>query len=183
MVIIFLLLFLSIKSQSVCGYDGQEYSSPVDAHSHHVGVMHCGNCGKCSNSHDIRIYASMATVLTRKTTLCAIGSIFGFGRACMRKYVGFTQSCLDCWMENIKCTRRKCTSVCIIPSFLNRQSVSNGTTLNKCLRCDEDNCGPQFLKCAGANRRRCGIETDITRPDTQICKVVDLPSNHWKNIL
>jgi hypothetical protein len=77
-------------------------------------------------------------------------------------------------MENILCTRKHCASICIIPVIFGKQSKSNnGTTLNKCLQCDEDKCGPAFKKCAGANRRRCGIGTDIARPDDQLCKVID----------
>jgi len=34
---------------------------------------------------------------------------------------------------------------------------------------DEKLCGPVFLKCAGANRRTLGVETDIEREEEQIC--------------
>ena len=43
--------------------------------------------------------------------------------------------------------------------------------LNPCLECDETNCGPAFKKCAGANRRRCGISTDINRSDDDMCHI------------
>lgn len=40
--------------------------------------------------------------------------------------------------------------------------------------CDERMCGPQFSRCAGANRRRAGIETDIARDQSfELCKIVD----------
>jgi hypothetical protein len=48
-----------------------------------------------------------------------------------------------------------------------------GTTLNACTRCDERRCGPAFIACAGANRRRCGIVSDITRNEaTEVCQSV-----------
>ena len=41
--------------------------------------------------------------------------------------------------------------------------------LNECLECDEKLCGPNFLHCAGANRRRLGIVSDIARDDDEQC--------------
>jgi hypothetical protein len=39
-------------------------------------------------------------------------------------------------------------------------------------------CGTAFIKCAGANRRRAGIPSDIGRVDLQLCTVVDpAPAN------
>lgn len=44
-----------------------------------------------------------------------------------------------------------------------------GSSVKKCLKCDEDHCGPAFIKCAGANRRSSGIVSDIKRPPYQEC--------------
>jgi len=38
-----------------------------------------------------------------------------------------------------------------------------------CLKCDEMNCGPEFIKCAGANRRSSGIISDIERSESEHC--------------
>ena len=38
-------------------------------------------------------------------------------------------------------------------------------------RCDELHCGPEFIRCAGANRRSSGIVSDIARPGQQVCPV------------
>ena len=35
---------------------------------------------------------------------------------------------------------------------------------------DEERCGPAFLACAGANRRRAGIVSDIQRDDRELCQ-------------
>jgi hypothetical protein len=46
--------------------------------------------------------------------------------------------------------------------------------LNRCTNCDEKRCGPAFVKCAGANRRRSGIVSDIDRDlDQEVCQSVD----------
>ena len=37
--------------------------------------------------------------------------------------------------------------------------------------CDEVQCGPAFVACAGATRRRAGIDSDIPRPATQVWRV------------
>jgi hypothetical protein len=39
------------------------------------------------------------------------------------------------------------------------------------LQCDELLCGPDFVTCAGANRRRLGITTDIARGGAELCNV------------
>ena len=43
--------------------------------------------------------------------------------------------------------------------------------LSTCLKCDELMCGPEFITCAGANRRRLGITTDIGRTSAEFCDV------------
>jgi hypothetical protein len=52
--------------------------------------------------------------------------------------------------------------------------------LNRCTYCDEKRCGPEFVTCAGANRRRSGILSDIERDQSnEVCSVVE--NNWWKN--
>ena len=69
------------------------------------------------------------------------------------------------------CTMEKCTPTCVKCKLGLGCPQEDG--LNACLRCDEDLCGPAFKKCAGANRRRSGIVSDIVRNDTSICKFID----------
>ena len=54
--------------------------------------------------------------------------------------------------------------------FINEDYVDSEGKLNSCLQCDEDKCGPAFKKCAGANRRRSCIASDIFRDKDTICK-------------
>merc|ERR1712228_571785 len=84
---------------------------------------------------------------------------------------------MDCWTDNIMCTANSCKDKCWIKFFNaeNKKTEIDGDIgafdFNaKCLRCDEENCGPEFIKCAGANRRSAGIESDIARPENQKCK-------------
>jgi hypothetical protein len=39
------------------------------------------------------------------------------------------------------------------------------TTTDICFRCNEHHCADEFLVCAGLNRRRAGIKTDIDRAE------------------
>ena len=39
------------------------------------------------------------------------------------------------------------------------------------MQCDELLCGSAFVTCAGANRRRLGITTDIGRGGAELCNV------------
>lgn len=159
----------------VCSTDLTTYPTYADAKAQNATVMHCGNCGECSNSHDINIYKETRNTLTETSKNCAIKALF-FGaraaRACLNRNVGFTQGCLNCWVQNIQCTKQLCLKTCI-GYFLFGIGKHVGK-LDPCLACDEEKCGPGFAACAGANRRRCGIKSDIARPDEQVCKLVGL---------
>jgi len=143
-----------------------------------LNVRHCGTCGACSNANDIRIYNETRNTLTKTATRCALRAFNGGGEAvdeCFDEDVGFTPECRDCWTENVLCDQRSCVWTCL-RSLLLGESNNNGAgedTLNKCLECDEKLCGPAFTVCAGANRRRSGITTDIKReaPDA-VCPSV-----------
>lgn len=51
--------------------------------------------------------------------------------------------------------------------------------LDPCHACDERFCGHAFVECAGANRRRVGVVSDIERDlDVEVCTKVD-----WEWIL
>lgn len=160
---------------TVCGNDNITYPDKYTARARGGGVMHCGLCGACSNKHDIDIYYRTRENLTQVTRRCAFMSTFSYekSRECVRKNVGFTESCLDCWMENILCDRRLCYAVCLKSMIMDEPYVDDDGNLNDCLQCDEDKCGPAFIACAGANRRRSCIHSDIMRDEKSICKDCD----------
>jgi len=170
---------VAIKGDEVCGFDHITYSSADAAHGNNTGVMHCEACGQCSNYHDISIYNNVTKdTLTTTTTRCAIITLImgeTLGRWCMNQLVGFTSSCLDCWIENILCDKHKCLWACITGEYKNVTAGDIGLNedLSPCLLCDELECGPAFKKCAGANRRRCGIVIDNDRNSSEICTEID----------
>mmetsp|Transcript_36968 Transcript_36968/g.115087 ORF Transcript_36968/g.115087 Transcript_36968/m.115087 type:complete len:148 (+) Transcript_36968:183-626(+) len=71
-------------------------------------------------------------------------------------------SCMDCWTDNILCDAAQCKAKCWTKFFSPEQTRA-------CIECDERTCGPEFIKCAGANRRSSGIRSDIVRPERQEC--------------
>jgi hypothetical protein len=143
------------------------------------------------------------TLFAATTTCAKRALIWGrvTARHCLEHAVGFTSPCNDCWVENILCDLRKCIFTCLLyglfgdvdggsGSTSGNSSSSNsgdndvtndqtngggggGTTLNACTECDERRCGPAFIACAGANRRRSGIVSDIARNEaTEVCHSV-----------
>jgi hypothetical protein len=142
----------------------------------------------------VTMYKTRRT-LTETTTQCA--KLFPFGKGavseCMRERVGLTPECQKCWTDNIFCTAANCVFTCAPMKFLpwlfdeSHNSDSDNDTaggiadggdttrreaaaaaLNRCLECDEKICGRDFLSCAGANRRRTGIYSDIGRADESV---------------
>jgi hypothetical protein len=148
-------------------------------------VAHCGDCGACSTPQDISIYDDTRNTLFKSTASCAKRSLLGGRRTaakCMLDEVGLTSDCNDCWVENIMCDLRKCIFTCLWYG-LHKQvdgGAGTGTTLNACTECDEKRCGPAFVTCAGANRRRSGIITDIKRNEhSEVCH--DVTPEWWKD--
>jgi hypothetical protein len=156
-------------------------------------IAHCGDCGQCSNPHDIALYDTTKHTLLPDSKACAHTALFlgrERGRQCLHDRVGFTEGCNDCWMDNIMCDVRKCAFVCLWHTLVTSTSVGGGSSsnskelgtesqaLNPCTLCDEVRCGPAFVQCAGANRRRSGILSELQRDSSTVCKVVD--HEWWK---
>ena len=148
-------------------------------------VAHCGSCGSCSNPNDVRIYDTTRNTLFQDTTACAKKALL-FGRKtatkCMAEAVGFTSDCSDCWVENIMCDLRLCIFSCLWYGVFSQVDGGHGpnntgNALNPCLQCDEKRCGREFVTCAGANRRRSGILSNIQRDtETEVC---DRVTSQW----
>jgi hypothetical protein len=142
-------------------------------------IAHCGPCGKCSTDQDLAAYQRTASTLTSTVTQCALRVLFSGPAAatqCMNEKVGLTSNCQTCWTENIVCDQRLCVLTCLyslIKGEKNNRDAAPGD-LSACLQCDEKLCGPAFVQCAGANRRRCGITSDIGRSSSQLCNLTSL---------
>jgi hypothetical protein len=157
-------------------------------------IMHCGRCAACSNLHDLDVLNRTKEFITTKMTACSTefakpaflgghrnltvlrqcleDATINFstdGRSWPISTRQTSPSCMDCWTDNIMCDAVQCklTPDCIL-KFLDPK---NSGQFAGCLKCDESKCGPEFIRCAGANRRASGIVSDIGRPSEQICTV------------
>mmetsp|Transcript_4770 Transcript_4770/g.7200 ORF Transcript_4770/g.7200 Transcript_4770/m.7200 type:complete len:292 (+) Transcript_4770:44-919(+) len=157
-----------------------------------LDIAHCGECGKCSTQNDIDLMIRTKETLTEDATICALhGLVLGDYKmdSCLSD-IGFTPGCSTCWRENIKCTQSKCLFKCMKARLLSEPNNVHPSAnqdiiqvdgehsereqafmLNACLECDEKLCGPDFIDCAGANRRRLGIVSDIKREGDEQCRV------------
>jgi hypothetical protein len=159
------------RAENVCAADGREYSSQQEACNNHTYPLHQGFCGACSNEHDINVYHETKLTMSLIAYQCMVKYLTGTEKsafACF-KTQGLTNNCNQCWIDNMKCSASSCLWKCIWHNMINKMPWSDhNSTLNPCIRCDEELCGPAFVKCAGANRRRAGIVSDISRPGAEV---------------
>ncbi|KAG2494524.1 hypothetical protein HYH03_007291 [Edaphochlamys debaryana] len=161
------------RDPRVCGVDGTTYASADEAKAAGTQVLNCGPCGECSNQQDLDLYLRTRTNLTVLVRACGMRLIAKRRDKCLEA-LGFTPGCQRCYAENIQCDKKHCLWPCLVytvrswiwPAHGQQESLHS----NPCLACDEANCGPAFLECAGANRRRSGIISDISRDDKEVCK-------------
>lgn len=142
-------------------------------------VLNCGHCGACSNVHDLQIYQRTSATLTDVMTDCARSDLL-FGQdalGCLLDQSKLSPECGKCWVNNYQCNRQNCIRTCIkhrIFPFLPSWNDWKSEPLDPCIACDEKLCGPIFVECAGSNRRRVGVVSDIERDrDLEICDKVD----------
>ncbi|MEO6028624.1 MAG: hypothetical protein ABIR79_17300 [Candidatus Binatia bacterium] len=154
---------------TVCAADGVSYPSEAAAHAAGRQVLHATACGACSNAADVEVLRRTRDTLTLDARACGL-RYFLIGRGAATRClapVGFTPACADCWIDDMACAITHCTAICLWSRLTGEPNNVNGK-LNDCLQCDETQCGPEFGRCAGANRRRSGIVSDIERPAEQI---------------
>jgi len=153
----------------VCGDDGVTYALEAAAHAAGRKVLHATACGACSNAADVEVLRRTRDTLTLDARACGLRYfLMGRGAAtrCLEP-VGFTPPCTACWIDDMACAIAHCTTTCLWSRLTGAPNNVDGR-LNDCLQCDETHCGPEFGRCAGANRRRSGIVSDIARPAEQI---------------
>ena len=167
----------------VCARDeaGNERSirnhSLLEASASALSVVHCAKCGACSSEADMAIYNATRFTITETATSVALGVFLGGAEAVregFRERVGFTEPCNDCWTADVLCTQQHCKFTCLTHMLFSGglshiSTAEEDGALNDCIRCDEQMCGPEFAQCAGANRRRAGMLTDINRPERLLC--------------
>jgi len=102
-------------------------------------------------------------------------SIFGYReevQTCNEGTIGFTEECSLCWTDDEYCARDNCMFIYLQSIYTNQ--VNNfrvGPEDITSATCDEALCGPEFVPCSGATRRRMNIISDIPRPTSQQCEV------------
>lgn len=138
-------------------------------------VAHCAACGACSTDADVGVLRATAATLTATMTACALKAFSGRAavQACVDARVGFTPPCSACWVDNVACDQQRCVFTCLyglLRGEANNRDADAGE-LSPCLKCDEALCGPAFMDCAGANRRRLGITSDIGRAPAEMCNL------------
>ena len=84
----------------------------------------------------------------------------------------FRSDCAWCWTVDELCAKTNCVFIFLQSYFINQ--VSNFNVEEEDITsaaCDEALCGPEFVPCSGATRRRMNIVSDIPRPIEQQCTV------------
>ena len=160
-------------------------ATTIDHDQHHYHILNCGHCGSCSNVHDIWIYNETRDALTSIATECTKQGFYRFKninyvKQCFQAHSQLSSDCVECWIQNVQCNWNHCFKTCIkhkappfkwLPSLYHRKHES---PLDPCVECDERMCGPTFVTCAGANRRRVGVVSDLQRNlELEICDKVD----------
>jgi len=133
--------------------------------------LHCGRCAACSAPEDIEVLAKTRKWITEVMTKVAARFAAPWGhqdpqrlrRDLLEANISFSEkrydnrtdlpSCMDVWADNIMCDSMSCKSKCWL-KFFNPKNAKTEITgdihwydLNaQCLRCDEVNCGPAFIK-------------------------------------
>ena len=155
-------------------------------------VLHCGRCSACSDLHDMQVIYDTKDRITENMTVCSTkyaspfskhhGDLEELERCLQDVGINFTTdgrawpsaedrkkkpTCMDCWTDNIRNDAVYCRSnpSCIKKFF----DPSNSGAFQGCLKCDEENSGAEFIRCAGSNRRSSGIRSDIDRHAYEIC--------------
>lgn len=157
---------------------GTESMNKAQAKADGRDIIHCGKCAMCSGLDDIAVLSNTRKWITYVMTKTSskFAAPWGHKNVSLLEQdlfdlaVSFSgpagpdeePSCMKCWSDNIMCDARQCVTKCWTKFF-------DPTPTDDCLQCDETTCGPEFIKCAGANRRSTGIVSDIARTNREQC--------------
>jgi hypothetical protein len=175
----------------VCAFNPNNTNEPFvsferkqDADNAGYKVAHCGKCANCSNPWDIKTYVETRRTIAIQAKKCGSKAVFGTYEEltnCLKKKIGFTDSCTKCWTDNMINTANFCLFTCMKATFTglartnNVKGTGNETIwLNQCIYCDEKMSGPKFVSCSGVARRRLGIVSEIERNPEEQCKNTDV---------
>lgn len=78
------------------------------------------------------------------------------------------------------CAKKNCVFIYLQSLLMNEVSNFNVNPNDiTTTTCDEALCGPDFVPCSGATRRRMNIVSDIQRPQDQQC---DVAKEDWSSV-
>jgi len=177
-------------SGTMCAWDApgpnatiKTFDSLQDVYDDDYQVIHCGACGTCSNWNDITLQYTSREVLAGITKVCAkrsLGRRTNFSDPedhvvmCNRELVGFTAPCAMSWTWDEVHTKNNAVFVFIQANIANYFSDMEVTYQDITLATiDEALSGPRFVKEVGATGRRMNIVSDISRPSTQQCTIIN----------
>jgi hypothetical protein len=180
----------SYNDGPVCAFDNQgpksnitTFATPEAAHDAGFLVLHCGECGACSTWQNLKANWVTRKDLASLSQACAKKLLFGGFEAavqCHLDTIGFDYNCTGCWITDEMCARDNCVFIFLQASLVNSVgnfAVGPGTITSA--TCDEAMCGPTFVPCSGATRRRMDIKSDIARPAYQQCRQVQV---NWTDL-
>lgn len=99
---------------------------------------------------------------------------------CNEELIGFSEECSRCWTVDQLCAKKNCVFIYLQSLLVNEVSNFNVDPDDiSTATCDEALCGPEFVPCSGATRRRMNIVSDIARPMDQQCIVAN---ENWSSV-
>jgi len=138
--------------------------------------LHCGKCGACSSAEDIEVSAKTYKWALKVADQVGFSFAAPWGHQDVNKLapdlkqlgLTFTASCMGCWTDRLLCLADACKDSCWYKSFRISSGVPQDAQ-DRCLKCEERSCSPDFFRCSGADPTGFGLKIrDL--PDSSICK-------------
>jgi hypothetical protein len=124
-----------------------------------------------NKSNALTLFSYMRYFISAKNSL--LGT-FEDVHQCNVEEIGFTNDCAMCWTEDEYCAKKHCVFIYLQGVMINNMANFNvGLEHITSASCDEAMCGPVFVPCSGATRRRMNIVSGIPRPKSQQCTVIE----------
>lgn len=169
---------------TVCAWDNRgpdsnitTFDTAAAALAANFSIVHCGACAACSTWNDLSLQWTTRTFLADAAQSCAKKALFGGEDAvqeCNRDDIGFTEDCARCWTVDELCAKKNCVFIFFQGVMINKlTNFQVGPNEITSATCDEGMCGPEFVPCSGATRRRMNIVSTIARPIEQQCTIVE----------